>query len=791
MALSPARPQVTLGLLFNLAVGGVGLAIAGGAMAAALSGAHHVPAAMSIGGVLLTVIVARFPIVFDKGVGGGLEVGFDSTILMFMLCTLPTTDALVVWSLGVVASELAAEKRLASKAFNIGIGIIGGGLAGLIVASARGSGVATAQELAAVALAATVYFATDLLLSALSVTISGGRFSRQLLQRQTLLALTCFVPFDTLGYLAAIVHRAAPWWALSLLCVPLATLLVATRAVTRGQENARRLSVLFDAAVRAQTASTRADVEQGLVEDAQRLLRMSHVAVRSTAPGRGEIGAPIDGSPAPTWLVAKALDRARSTVDADEQALKALSAVAAEALSRLQLTDEMVHVARHDPLTDLPNRGILLDRVTESLAAPSRPDRPVALVFIDLDGFKPVNDRFGHEAGDAVLVELAGRLRSAVGAAETVARLGGDEFAVLVQDRRPLDVELMCDRLLAVIKEELHVGGHTLSIGASAGIAFAGPDDTATGLVRKADLAMYASKVSGKGQVEEYVDAMGRSRLERLEMVDDLRAAVAAGNIDVVYQPIIAVDSGRIVGAEALARWQRDGVAVPPDVFIPAAEDSGLIVALGEHVLSRVASDVAAMADPVDGSFLVTVNISARQLHEAGFVDSVRRAVAMMEGTTLVLEITERQGIDLDPTVLARMEAICAAGAELAVDDFGVGFSSISYLHDLPVRYIKADAALAQDIDTDERACALLRSVIAMGRTLGLGVVIEGIEYEAQLTALGDDLEGLTAQGYLMYRPMPAARLASVIAADRDVSSLHAARMRRWQRVAAAVEASA
>jgi EAL domain-containing protein (putative c-di-GMP-specific phosphodiesterase class I) len=162
-----------------------------------------------------------------------------------------------------------------------------------------------------------------------------------------------------------------------------------------------------------------------------------------------------------------------------------------------------------------------------------------------------------------------------------------------------------------------------------------------------------------------------------------------------------------------------------------------------------------------------------------------------MAGATLVLEITERQGIDLDPAVLARMEAICAAGAQLAVDDFGVGFSSISYLHDLPVRYLKADAALAQDIDTDERARALLRSVVAMGRTLGLGVVIEGIETESQLAALGDDLDGLTAQGYLMYRPMPAARLAASLAADRDVSSVHAVRARRWQRVAAAVEASA
>ena len=348
---------------------------------------------------------------------------------------------------------------------------------------------------------------------------------------------------------------------------------------------------------------------------------------------------------------------------------------------------------------------------------------------------------------------------------------------------------MLCDRLLIAIKEDVTINGHAMAVGGSAGIAFAGPGDTATGLVRKADLAMYASKVAGKGQVEEYDDAMGRSRLERLELVDDLRVAVARGEIEIAYQPIIAVDTGRIVGAEALARWKRDGVAVPPDVFIPAAEDADLIVDLGDLVLAKVASDAAALRDAAGGPFVLTVNISARQLREPAFVDAVRRAVEAMDGLTLVLEITERQGIDLDPAVLARMDAICAAGAQLAIDDFGVGFSSISYLHDLPVHYLKADASLSQDIDTDERARALLRSVIAMGRTLGLRLVVEGIESEAQLAALGEDTTDLSAQGYLMYRPMPAGQLVDVVTAD--VSDLQSAPTRRWQGVADAVGMSA
>jgi len=782
---------VTLELLFNSLICLAGLGVAAAAAVSAVSRGQTVPPFLAVGGILLTVLVARFPVLFDRGENGTVEIAFDSTVLIFMLCTLDVSAALVVWALGVLATQVASERRIAAKLFNIGIGILGGAIAALILtAIPNADGPATARELVAVAVAATAYFTTDLLLSAVSLTISGGQFRRHVLQRQTVLAIACFVPFDMLGYLAAIVYRATPWWTLSLLCAPLVSLLVATRAVTRGEENSRRLSALFDAAVRAQTLTTRREVEAALVDDARRLLRLPKVDVRSTPPGKGEIGAEVRGGKETTWLVAKALDRARSTSHADEQALKALAAVADEALSRLDLIEEKVHVARHDPLTDLPNRGILLDRVSRALAASQLDGRPVALLFIDLDDFKPVNDRFGHDAGDAVLVELAGRLRSTVGETGTAARLGGDEFAVLFENLRPHEVEAACERLLGIIAEDLHVGGSTFSIGASAGIAFAGPDDTATGLVRKADLAMYAAKAKGEGGVEEYEDAMGESRLERLDLIDDLRSAIANGEINVVYQPIIAVDTGRVVGAEALARWSRNGVPIPPDVFITAAEDAGLIVDLGDHVLRRVAADVATLRPHVDAPFLMTVNISPRQLREATFVDSVREAVAAMHGVTLVLEITERQGIDLDPLVLSRMEAICAAGARLAVDDFGVGFSSISYLHDLPVHYIKADAALAQDIAVDERARALLRSVIAMGRTLGLGVVIEGIESEDQLVALGNDTADLTAQGYLMYRPMGLDRLAATIAADRDVAP-RAPQVHRWRGVQALVEASA
>jgi EAL domain-containing protein (putative c-di-GMP-specific phosphodiesterase class I) len=263
---------------------------------------------------------------------------------------------------------------------------------------------------------------------------------------------------------------------------------------------------------------------------------------------------------------------------------------------------------------------------------------------------------------------------------------------------------------------------------------------------------------------------MGEAQLERLELIDALRSSVTAADIEVVYQPVVRVDTGRIVGVEALARWNRDGIPVPPDVFISVAEETGMIVPLGEAVMRLVALAAPTLLAAAHGHPLsVNVNISAAQLRDPGFITTVARASTALRGMSLVLEITERQGVELDDEILAAMHTMEAMGVAFAIDDFGVGFSSISYLRNLPAQILKVDASLTADIDHDARARALLGSVILMAHSMNFEAVIEGVEREGQLAVLREDAPSVRAQGFLMHRPMPLESLSEALASERSV----------------------
>ena len=759
--------------LFDAGVLAAGL---GSVLLAALTlGTPHLPLGngLELLSIPLIMLIARFPVLLDKG-HGGIEVGFDSAVLMFLLCTVDPQEAMLLWSVGVLGTQLTNSKRTHIKLFNLGVGVLAGAVAVLTFTLTFGSGAEdTPRELLAVTIAAAAYFLTDYTISAVSVALEEASWNlNHLVQRGTFIAIGTFVPFDSLGYLAAVVVRHTRPWTLLLLAVPLVTLLVATRAVTRGAENARRLEVLFEAAVRAQTLSDTRQVVDALIDDARRLLRLEQVEVRTTPPAPHEIGAPLQDGQRDRWLVAPRRHRARSTETADQQALEAMVAVSSDAFARLRLTDDMTHLARHDLLTNLPNRGLLLDRVEHALQLSRRRGSRLALLFVDLDGFKPVNDRVGHAAGDAVLIDFAQRLSDCVRASDTVARLGGDEFAILLEDVRVHEVQSACTRILAALSSGANVAGHHLSLSASIGVAFGEASDTSESLLRNADLAMYEAKARGKNQYVLYEGALGKTRLQRLELVEALRSSVAANELRLVYQPVVRASTGRITGVEALARWSSNGVDIPPDVFIKVAEESGLIVALGDIVLDKAAADAPALLEAAGGDLAIAVNISARQLREPGFVDKVRSTRDRIPEGSLILEITERDMVGDDTESLAAMQAITELGVNFAIDDFGIGFSSIGYLQDMPVRIIKTDGSFSDAIDRDERSCALLCSITMMGQALGLDVVVEGIERASQLEHLRDHVHAPFAQGYLMHRPMSVENLVEVLRANRDLPEL-------------------
>ncbi|MGH3330917.1 MAG: putative bifunctional diguanylate cyclase/phosphodiesterase [Nocardioidaceae bacterium] len=757
--------------LFDGTVLALGLSLAAAATAQMVADGPHMEW-VTLLCIPLIVVIARFPMLLERE-SGGVEVGFDSCVLMFLVCTLPPQDALVLWSLGVTITQLTTDKRAAAKRFNIGVGILGGAASAAIITAIRGGQEGTVHELLGVALGAAGYFAIDYLLSATSVSLSNGSpILEELVQPGTAIAVACFVPFDSLGYLGAVVVRSTAWWTLGLLAVPLVTLLVATRAVTRGGENARRLSVLFEAAVRAQTLSDPRHVVDALVDDAQRLLRFLKVEVRALPPGPQEIGARLRDGQRERWVVAPRMQRARSTIAADQKALEAMAAVSSDAFARLRLTEDMTHLARHDVLTDLPNRGLLLDRLEHALQMSRRRDSQIALLFCDLDGFKPVNDRFGHAAGDAVLVDVAQRLTKCVRESDTVARLGGDEFAILLEDVRRPEVDAACERVLAALRSGVLVSGHQVPLGVSIGVAMGDTGRSAEHLLRNADMAMYEAKAQGKDQYVQYKRSLGQSQVQRLELLESLRASVAAGDLGLVYQPVVRVDTGQITGVEALARWTSNGVAVKPDVFIRAAEESGLVVALGDLVLDLAVADAMKLREAAGGPLSIGVNISPKQLREPTFVTKVEQVLAQLDGVDLVLEITERDYVRDEPESLEVMRRLAECGVSFAIDDFGVGFSSIGYLQDMPIRIIKTDNSFSESIDRDDRSCALLSSIAMMGQALGLDVVVEGIERASQLEHLRDHVSAPYAQGYLLHRPMPADQVAEIIRKNRGLAEL-------------------
>jgi diguanylate cyclase (GGDEF)-like protein len=719
-------------------------------------------------GIPLIAVMGSFPLLVGR-TGGGIEIGLDAWVLVFLASLTGPWQSLAVWSLGCAACQLLNDKRPATKAFNTGLGIVCGALALTMIQVLRGAERGTPRELYAIAVGAAAYFLADFILSGLSLSLEEDtRVADELAPRGALTAFVAFVAIASLGYLGARVFRELPAWAAALLVVPVATIIVASRAQSRGAENHRRVSVLLDTAVRLPAATDAADVLETLRRSSGELLLDPRVGVREIPPGPTEIGARISGTDHPLWIVGPALNRARSSAHNDQQGLEALVALAEEAFERLRLSVAMQYLAWHDSLTELANRPLFMDRVGHALALQKRRGRRVAVLFCDLDGFKRVNDLFGHSAGDHLLVEVGRRIRDSVRDADTVARLGGDEFAVLIEDVvAPDEVGSACERILVALRNRIDVAGEDVSVTTTIGVAMSEPSSSAESLLSQADLAMYHAKGRGKNRWQVYDHTFGDERRQRIELVETLRGAVDRSELEVMYQSVIDLTTSRIVGVEALARWYNDGVAVPPGIFIPTAEESGLVVGIGNTVLDLVTNDAPALLEASGGALTVAVNVSPQQLQQDDFVGRVLSARDAMGGATLMLEVTER-----DERTAAAMSTLTEAGVNFAIDDFGVGFSSIGYLQRLPVRVLKIDGSFIQEIEDYPRECALVRSMVLMGETLGLDVVIEGIERPEQLLHVTEHAGAVFGQGYLFGRPMHRDEMIAQLLAERSTEPL-------------------
>jgi diguanylate cyclase (GGDEF)-like protein/PAS domain S-box-containing protein len=425
---------------------------------------------------------------------------------------------------------------------------------------------------------------------------------------------------------------------------------------------------------------------------------------------------------------------------------------------RKQLEEQLRHQAFHDSLTGLANRALFLDRLEHALARSSRRDRRMAVLYLDLDDFKAVNDSLGHPVGDRLLVAVSERLRGALRPADTAARMGGDEFAVLL-DEMPAGTQRreIAERLLRTLRGPYGIDGRQLLVRVSIGMATprtAG--ETADDLLRNADLAMYAAKRKGKDRVELFRSRLYAQERDRLALKTDLERALDRGELRVVYQPILELRTGAMVGAEALLRWTHpERGPIPPAEFIPLAEEGGQIVELGRFVLRTACQEVARWPRPVRGwPLAISVNLSARQL-DGTLVKEVSQALAAsdLEPARLTLEITESVLVQDSQGTIERLQGLKDLGVRLAIDDFGTGYSSLGYLRRFPIDALKIDRSFVAGLDGHADQSALVGSIIRLAETLRLDTVAEGIEDERQrreLVALGAHL----GQGYLFSHPL-------------------------------------
>lgn len=457
-----------------------------------------------------------------------------------------------------------------------------------------------------------------------------------------------------------------------------------------------------------------------------------------------------------------------SAVRGDDGQVTHYVAAFSDISERKEAEEKIRHLAFYDPLTRLPNRRLLIDRLQHAMALSERTGHHCALLFIDLDQFKSLNDTLGHDVGDLLLTEVARRLQECIRASDTAARQGGDEFVVMLEELSPdaregaKQARLVGEKVLAALNRPYQLAGHELRSTPSIGLTlFKGRQASIDELMRQADLAMYQSKSAGRNALHFFDPQMQAAVLERLQIDTDLRNGLEQGDFRLFYQPQVDAQ-GRVIGAEALLRWEHPqrGIVLPGE-FIALAEETGFILQLGHWVLETACRQLAQWAgDPATADLKLSVNVSARQFHQPDFADAVLEVLRTTGANParLRLELTESLMLDDVEGVIAKMVQLKAYGIGFALDDFGTGYSSFAYLRRLPLDLLKIDRSFVRDILTDPNVAAIAGTIVALAHSLGLTVVAEGVEQAGQFDFLvGQGCSGY--QGYLFGRPVPAPQL--------------------------------
>ncbi|WP_109512980.1 putative bifunctional diguanylate cyclase/phosphodiesterase [Pseudomonas ovata] len=453
--------------------------------------------------------------------------------------------------------------------------------------------------------------------------------------------------------------------------------------------------------------------------------------------------------------------------------LEARTAILANSLS--EANRELTHLALHDTLTSLPNRVLLSDRIDQAINAAQNNSTAFALMFMDLDGFKPVNDAFGHHIGDQLLRDVALRLRGNLHRHDTLARIGGDEFVLLMELRDIDEAATVASRLVNVVAQPFEVSGHILQVSVSVGIClYPGNGLDQHELLMNADAAMYHAKANGKNGYSFFEASMNTNARNQLQLLSELRTAVSAGQFCLHYQPKFDAISGLPVGAEALLRWNHpERGLLSPDKFIGLAEKTGLIIPIGEWVLDEACQQMSQWVRQGYDQWRMAVNLSALQFCHVGLVDIVAQTLARhgLPANCLTLEITETTAMNDADASMAVLNQLSQMGLDLSIDDFGTGYSSLMYLKRLPANELKIDRGFVRDLEHDSDDAAIVSAIVALGQALDLRIVAEGVETDVQqhfLTRLGCD----SLQGYLLGHPQPPERfMQDIHSAERRVQA--------------------